>query len=257
LLEKASTPRERQGVLTAAALAVPNDGLAKGLWKVLGEKTPQDGTVVEAAKLALRRQGTTLLTVALAGESLPGGWLGGEVEEITRRVANGPNRAALEPIVAAANPALGDRFSRILEEAPVQKPAEEKLPEHLVAGRDAYMKSCVECHQADGKGVENTFPPLAGSEWVSGDPRTLLRIMLGGLMGPITVKGVEYDSVMPGHSHAPDEEIAAVASYVRYAFGDKREKAVDPKYVKELRPEVEKRQYRPWTVKELSEVKGQ
>ncbi len=257
LWEKASAPRERLAVLTAAALAVPNDGLAEGLWKGLSARPPRDGTVVEAAKLALRRQGTTLLTVALAGGSLPGGWLDGELEEITRRVANGPNRAALEPIVAAANPALGDRFSRILKEAPVKRPAEEKLPAHLNAGRDAYMKACVECHQADGKGVENTFPPLEGSEWVSGDPRTLLRIMLGGLMGPITVKGVEYNSVMPGHSHASDDELAAIAGYVRHQFGGKREKAVDPKYVKELRPEVEARKYRPWTVKELSEAKGQ
>ena len=251
ILAKASSPRARLRVLTTFAFALPNEQLAASLWDDLRSREPEDEFVRDAARLALRRQGTTLLAVALSGGELPGGWLDGELEEITRRVANGPNRPALGPIIEAAPAGVKERFTAILGEAPVKAPVEEKLPEHLVAGRDLYMKTCVECHQADGKGVEDTFPPLLDSEWVTGDPRTLLRIMLGGLMGPVTVKGVEYNSAMPGHSHSSDEEIAAIASYVRHQFGGKREKAVDPKYVKELRPEVDQRKFVPWTVKEL------
>ena len=65
------------------------------------------------------------------------------------------------------------------------------------------------------------------------------------------MKGEEYNSVMPGHSHASDEELAAISSFVRYEFGGVREKAVEPKNIADLRPELEKRKFIPWTVDEL------
>jgi mono/diheme cytochrome c family protein len=154
-------------------------------------------------------------------------------------------------LLPSAKPEIRSRFEAILGEAPVAPTVERKLPEHLIPGRDLYLKSCVECHQADGKGVPNTFPPLLESEWVRGDLDTMLRIMLGGLMGPITVNGEEFNSAMPGHSHASDEDIAAVASYVRNAFAHLDEEPVDPAKVKALRPEVDDRKFMPWTVKEL------
>jgi mono/diheme cytochrome c family protein len=112
------------------------------------------------------------------------------------------------------------------------------------------MKACIECHQAKGEGVADTFPPLDGSEWVAGNPRTLLRILLGGLAGPVEVKGVNYNSVMPGHSHMTDEQIADIASYVRFSFGGKKEKPFPAEQVKILRPDVEK----PWTVEDLRKL---
>ena len=133
-------------------------------------------------------------------------------------------------------------------------PVAVALPEHLTAGRDAYMKFCIECHQANGQGVPDTFPPLADSEWVTGNPRTLLRVMLGGLAGPVEVKGVKYTSVMPGHSHLPDEQIASIASFVRISFGGKKEQPFPSGQVKALRPDVEKRNFTPWTVEDLRKL---
>lgn len=62
-----------------------------------------------------------------------------------------------------------------------------------------------------------------GSEWVKSDRKTLLRILLGGLAGPVEVNGQKFDSVMPGHSHVADSEIAEIASFVRFAFGELQE----------------------------------
>ena len=56
---------------------------------------------------------------------------------------------------------------------------------------------------------------------------------------------------MPGHSHVSDEEIASIASFVRFAFGEIKEKPVTPEDVKALRPDVEKRKFVPWTIDEL------
>jgi mono/diheme cytochrome c family protein len=126
-----------------------------------------------------------------------------------------------------------------------------EVPERFITGRDFYMKACIECHQAAGSGVPLTFPPLAGSEWVMGDRDTLLRIILCGLTGPIEVNGVEFNGVMPGHSHVSDEEIASIASFVRFTFGGIEERPITPEEVKTLRPEVGKRKFVPWTVEDL------
>lgn len=83
-------------------------------------------------------------------------------------------------------------------------------------GRAVYAKNCQVCHQPTGAGLPGAFPPLAGSEWVTGSPETLARILLDGLQGPVQVAGVRYDNVMPGwRQRLSDGEIAAVAGFIR------------------------------------------
>jgi mono/diheme cytochrome c family protein len=48
------------------------------------------------------------------------------------------------------------------------------------AGQQLYARHCLSCHQADGGGVPNMQPPIAGGSWM-GDPRALaLFVMTGG-----------------------------------------------------------------------------
>ena len=82
-------------------------------------------------------------------------------------------------------------------------------------GEALYKTKCFACHQATGQGIPAVFPPLAGSEWVNGPEENLVRIQLRGLMGPITVKGAQYNSAMPGNPTMTDQEIADVLTYVR------------------------------------------
>jgi mono/diheme cytochrome c family protein len=92
-----------------------------------------------------------------------------------------------------------------------------------VFARDAH---CAICHQADGKGIAGIYPPLAGSEWVTGNEERLIKLTLNGLMGPITVKGVDYDpnkGVPPMTPFGPlltDKELAGVLTYIRNSFGN-------------------------------------
>jgi mono/diheme cytochrome c family protein len=63
-------------------------------------------------------------------------------------------------------------------------------------------------------------PPLRDSEWVQGPTARLLRIALCGVRGPIEVAGQTWTLEMPGHDKLPDDELAAILSYVRQQFGN-------------------------------------
>jgi putative membrane-bound dehydrogenase-like protein len=249
LITNAMAPRDQLLILTIAAQTSSSDLIAAAVLRFASNET-QDEFVREATRLAMRRQGIAILSAAMKSEPKDS-WQLGELLEIAKRIATSPNRPGLDALISNSSAAWTARIEPIIAAANTPAPLAVELPKHLVSGRDLYMKACIECHQADGNGVPSTFPPLAGSEWVAGDQKTLLRILLGGLYGPIKVKGVDYNSVMPGHSHVNDEELAAIASYVRFVFADKKEDAIKPSEIKALRPEIEARKFAPWTVKEL------
>lgn len=90
----------------------------------------------------------------------------------------------------------------------------------VVDGKQVYGAKCVACHQASGLGVAGVFPPLAGAEWVMGDEKVLVSILLHGVQGELVVKGTTYNGAMPAFGNLPDEEIAAVLTYVRSEWGN-------------------------------------
>ena len=79
--------------------------------------------------------------------------------------------------------------------------------------------NCVGCHQPNGQGLPGINPPLAGSEWVQGGTERLVRVAIHGLMGPVTVKGVAYNSAMVPPP-LNDTEIAQVLTYIRNSWGN-------------------------------------
>ena len=88
-----------------------------------------------------------------------------------------------------------------------------------VKGDQVFAGVCQTCHQANGLGVAGQYPPLAGSEWLLNDSETPIRIVLYGLEGPITVKGIIYDKKMtPFYDKLSDEEIAAVLTHERSSW---------------------------------------
>lgn len=100
----------------------------------------------------------------------------------------------------------------------------------LPNGANLYMENCAACHQADGKGLNGAFPPLANSKIVLDEnPELLIQIILKG-----------YDaraefSVMPGfEEQLTDEEIAAIATHERSNWGNDA-KAVTAEEVKKIR----------------------
>ena len=104
-------------------------------------------------------------------------------------------------------------------------PAPDNKPTPPVAsaldGQKLFNRHCSACHGEDGKGVSEQIPPLAGNPYLFKDSRYPIAVLLYGLQGPITIKDRTYEGVMPGFAHLDDAELAAIANYVRTAWGNR------------------------------------
>lgn len=129
-------------------------------------------------------------------------------------------------------------------------PAEMKRVE---AGKANYELVCLPCHQPHGLGQEGLAPPLAGSEWVAGTEQRLIRIVLNGLRGPITVKGQKFELDMPALGILEDEQIATVLTYIRNEWGHSYA-PVATETVKAVREKTADRAD-SWTQEELKNIK--
>ena len=85
-------------------------------------------------------------------------------------------------------------------------------------GKLVFMQTCAVCHQTQGQGLPNIFPPLARSDFLMADKARSIRIVLRGISGPILVNGSTYDSVMPPVVQLTDEQVANVLTYVRNSW---------------------------------------
>lgn len=114
-----------------------------------------------------------------------------------------------------------------------QKPAVTTTPETAVKetpatgteasaagtlGEEVYKKTCIACHQANGEGIANTFPPLAKSDFLA-NRADVIQQVIKGKTGEMTVNGVKYNGTMPPQALS-DEEIASVLNYVYTSWGN-------------------------------------
>ncbi len=120
----------------------------------------------------------------------------------------------------------------------------------VAAGKRIFGTNCAACHQSTGLGIAGAFPPLVGSEWVTGPEQTVVRILLNGLGGALHVKGAVYNGAMPAWKEAlTDDDIAHVASYIRQ-WSPNAAPPVASSTVATLRKEHASRTA-PWTEAEL------
>lgn len=125
---------------------------------------------------------------------------------------------------------------------------------HAQDGEQLYGLYCSACHAPDGKGATGgAFPPLAGSEWVHGNPKRSVAIVLKGLQGPVDVAGKSYNLEMPPQGDAlGDDQIVAILNFVHNAWGNKGEE-VKRDLVRVTRSEFESRTT-PWIAPELLKI---
>jgi nitrite reductase (NO-forming) / hydroxylamine reductase len=93
--------------------------------------------------------------------------------------------------------------------------------DQVKAGEKAYQAACMACHQPDGKGMPGAFPPLADSDYLAADTERAIRVVLHGLTGPVTVNGVEYNSVMPPMTQLSDTDVAGALTYAMNSWGNR------------------------------------
>jgi nitrite reductase (NO-forming) len=119
---------------------------------------------------------------------------------------------------------IGDKVASL---APVATAAQSSTKgtltkaQQIEAGGVLFKGTCSTCHQADGRGMTNVFPPLAASDLLAKNPpERAIEIALNGLTGPLTVNGATYNSVMPPMSQLNDDEIANILTYVYNNWGN-------------------------------------
>ncbi len=95
------------------------------------------------------------------------------------------------------------------------------LAQKMESGKNVYMKTCFACHQGEGQGIPNAFPPLANSDYLNADLNRAIGIVLKGKTGEITVNGKKYNSVMTRQSISNDE-IADVMTYIYNSWGNNK-----------------------------------
>ena len=98
-------------------------------------------------------------------------------------------------------------------------------PELIARGEKVYAANCVACHQASGKGLPGTFPPLDGDKVVLGPKAEQINTVLKGKPGT---------AMAAFGGQLNDTEIAAVITYTRNAWsneGKGQDPVVQPKEV--------------------------
>ncbi|WP_339715429.1 copper-containing nitrite reductase [Cyclobacterium amurskyense] len=118
-------------------------------------------------------------------------------------------------------------------ELEIEAPVNLSKEEQIIAGKNLYMQACFACHQPNGEGIPNAFPPLAKSDYLNADVDRSIGILLHGLSGEVVVNGKSYNSIMPAQQ-MNDSEIANVLTFIYNSWGNSG-KVITPQMVQAQR----------------------
>ncbi|WP_127845360.1 c-type cytochrome [Psychroflexus aestuariivivens] len=96
---------------------------------------------------------------------------------------------------------------------------EKELKQSINDGKSIYADFCMRCHLPNGEGVENTYPPLAKSNWLKNKREASIKSVKFGLSGEIIVNGKTYNNRMSAMGLS-DQEVADVMNYIMHNFGN-------------------------------------
>jgi mono/diheme cytochrome c family protein/glucose/arabinose dehydrogenase len=219
---------QRMALLQGIDLALPATGTVPGRGRG-GGGIGLPGLSVQRSPIAISPgRGMSLAAEPAALARLAGGT--GELAQTASRVLaklNWPDRPAPATVTTPLTPAEQQRFA---------------------AGAAVYRNVCLGCHQEDGRGNATLGASLVDSPYVTGaDPSPNVRVVLGGKEGKIGM-------MPPLASSLTDDQIAAVVTYIRRAWGHAGS-AVSPIEVSEVRA-LSRARTRPWTDAELQPPAG-
>jgi len=96
---------------------------------------------------------------------------------------------------------------------------EPKFQQYYVQGEQLYIKHCSNCHQKNGEGLGLLYPPLRGSDFMTGKLNEVLCMMKNGRSGELVVNGMSFNQPMPGNPLLTDLEVAEIATYIYNTWG--------------------------------------
>ena len=113
-----------------------------------------------------------------------------------------------------------------LKDLPVQaEPVpdfEPAPPAQMDLGQRVYTQHCADCHGAQGEGARGAYPPLAGNRAVvMASPVNTVQAIVSGGFAPATAGHPQPYGMPPFRTLLTDNDIAAVASFVRQSWGNR------------------------------------
>lgn len=109
----------------------------------------------------------------------------------------------------------------------VQEQRTMSRTELMTLGKQKYELICVACHKEDGTGLPPLYPALKGSSVAVGHPIDRhIDMILNGIPG---------SAMQPYKDQLSDEEVAAIATYERNAWGNNTNDEIQPAEVARLR----------------------
>jgi cytochrome c oxidase subunit 2 len=112
------------------------------------------------------------------------------------------------------------------EEIAPQVSAKTWTKEQLMSKGEEVVAKCVACHGAEGKGIPGVFPPIAGSDVVTGPIDAHIDIVMFGKAGT---------GMAAFAGQLNDEELAGVITYQRNSYGNDSGDVVLPSDIKSKR----------------------
>lgn len=94
-----------------------------------------------------------------------------------------------------------------------------KKDDLMKRGEQAYLSTCAICHKADGTGSPPTYPAMKGSKVATGPIAAHIDMVLNGKAGT---------AMQAFRSQLSDNDIAAIITYERNAFGNNTGDVVQP-----------------------------
>ncbi len=125
---------------------------------------------------------------------------------------------------------------RVAEQPSNLPPPAKNKAERVKLGEAVFANNCQACHQANGEGIPDAFPPLAKSDFLNADKARAIKTVTGGLDGKVVVNGRAFNGVMPAWE-LPDEDIANVMTYIYSKWGNSGQE-VQPAEVRANRANV-------------------
>jgi len=173
-----------------------------------------------------------------------GGWSANDLDTYLYRAGSIATGAPYGPMKAVVEESLSrlpaSDIQDIVAYLQTAVPAKSSVAPAAVAvlpaginGAQIYADNCARCHGGNGEGVDNNFPNLAHNQSVwDGPADNLISMILGG-----------YAPWHPDQSSMPefgqslsDDQIAAVANYIRTSWGNKGAADATGTQVGDLRP---------------------
>lgn len=197
----------------------------------LFEERPVEGSAPSSEALPVRMEPGTELVPTRRGMRLLNYLASLRRVEPSRKRDRIPSSSGLShvhPDYAAHPPAVDmERLKKARAAAVMEK------------GRGVYLSKCAICHGNDGMGDKVTYPPLSGSEWLKEKPDAeIVKIILQGLTGPITVNGKEWNSTMLPPGVTDSRNLANLLTFLRRQFGGVEKAAYTPEQMDAIRREL-------------------